>query len=143
LNWFIDVAFVCGILIGAIIAYASSRGFFANTTTWKRYFLPPIPTIFFLVGLILLVYGLIVNDREGAMLGAIWFLASFPSSALRKHIMLTIFHRLCVLAVGVLGYYAFRLSLWGIFMLIFVAAGLVDAIHLIIRRKPLGFPSRS
>ena len=119
-----------------------SRGFIANTKTWKSYF--SILTIFFVLGLILMVHSIIVNNWEVAIMGALIFLGSFPPyTLLRKRMKLTIFHRVCMLAVGVLGYYVFRLSLWGILMLILVAVGLVDTIHLIIRKKPLGFPSRS
>ncbi len=137
MNWFFAVTFVCGILIGSIIAYASSRGFFANTTTWKRYFYPPIPTIFSSLGLILLVYSLSVTDRKGAFFGAFYFIVFFPSYVFHKHAKFSIFHRLCLLVVGVLGYYMFGLSLLGILLLIGGVIALVDAIYQIIRRKPL------
>lgn len=132
-------ALFCGALFGIIyVGYASSREFFANTKTWKRYFRPPLPTIFSVLGLILMVYSICVNDWEGATVGAFFFLVFFPPDALlRKRIKLAILHRLCLLTVCVLGYYyVFRLSLLGILMLIACAVGLVDVIRLIIRRTP-------
>ena len=112
-----------------------SRGFFANTKTWKSYF--SIPTIFSVLGLILMVHSIIVNNWEVAIMGALIFLGSFPPyTLLRKRIKLNIFHRLCILVVVVLGYYyVFQLTFWGILLLIAGAVGLVDTIHLIIRRK--------
>ena len=124
-----DWWFVGYVLIVTVIVYASVKRSIVTSTTWKRY--SPFTTFFSILGLILLVYSLSINDGEGAMLGVFWFLAFLtPLYIFRECIQLAIFHRLCLLAVGVLGFYLFRLSLWGIFMLILVAVGLVDTIHL-------------
>ena len=131
-----DWWFVGGILIGAVIAYALAKRSIITTTTWKRY--SPFTTFCSVVGLILLVYGISVNDWEEAMSGAFLFLAFLAPLIHHKRMKLTIFHRLCILTLGVLAYYAFRLSLLTILLLILGVAGLVDAIHLIIRKKPLG-----
>ena len=68
-------------------------------------------------------------------MGAFWFLAFFPD-ALLKRITLKIFHRLCLLAVGVLGYYVSSSTLLGVIMLLVADVGLVDAIRLTITRNP-------
>ncbi|MFQ6125477.1 MAG: hypothetical protein ACE5R6_12870 [Candidatus Heimdallarchaeota archaeon] len=126
--WFVDY-----ILLVTVIVYSSVKGSIVTTTTWKRY--SPFTTFCSVLGLILLIYGISVNDWEEAMGGAFLFLIFIAPLIHRKQVKLTIYHRLCVLALGVLGYYTFRQSLLTLLLLIIGVAGLIDTIYLIIRRK--------
>lgn len=97
-----------------------------------------IPLFFSALGLIVTVEGIILNDWEGTIWGAVTAIALFPDVLLVKHLRNRVLHRLSIF-VAVLGYCVLGYShLWGVLMLIAGVVALLDGIHLIARRKSLG-----
>lgn len=103
--------------------------------TWRGH--PTLPLIFCVLGLVLLVYGIITFDFKSAIMGAFLFLAFLTPllHVTRKHVKLRIVQRLCLFTLGVLGYYVFSLTLWGIIILLVGVAALADIIYSVILKK--------
>ena len=101
-----------------------------------------IPSFFLLffaaLGLIVAVDGIILNDWEGVTWGAFSAVSLFPDLFLIKHLRIRILHRFSVVAVVAVGCYVSAGLLLRIIMVIAGVVALLDAIHLIIRRRSLG-----
>jgi len=84
------------------------------------------------------VASIITNDWEGVIGGAFTAAGLFPDVFIMKHLRIRILHRFSVVAVVALGCYVSARLLSRIIMLIVGVAALLDAVHLIIRRRSLG-----
>lgn len=105
-----------------------------NRTRWKH---PFLPIIFSLLGVLLTGYGIGISDLKTIIMGVFTSLA-FLSPVLHTtpgFVRLEIPHRLCIFAVGILGYYVFSLTLWGTITLLVSVVALADATRLIITKK--------
>jgi len=84
------------------------------------------------------VEGIILNEWEEAIWGAVTAITFFPDVLLVKHIKIRILHRLSIFTVD-LGYWVLGYSRLGrVLLLIAGVVALIDGIHLIIRRRSLG-----
>lgn len=95
--------------------------------TWRGY--PTLPLIFCILTFVLMVDSIITFDFKSAIMGAFLFLA-FLTPLL--HVKLRIIQRFCFFTLGILGYYVFSLTLWGIIILLVGIAALADIIYSII-----------
>jgi hypothetical protein len=98
---------------------------------------PLVPLFFSALGLIAVVGSITTNDLVGVIHGAFFAVCFFPDLLLVEHIKIRILHRFSVLILGVLGYYVSFSLLIGVIMLVAGAFGLIDAIHLTIRKDTI------
>jgi len=97
-----------------------------------------IVSLFFLfssvLGLILMVYGLCINDLKTAIPGA-WLLLSFISFASRGHEKLEILNGFCLFVLAMLWYQVFSLNLMSIIILVAGIISVIATVYSIIRKR--------